>query len=105
MRTTNNASETLRYSESGLVWEELISNNSGTLELRPMMTFRVRADAGGVTVTIDGVLAMTMANGEIAIFCTGNGDPDDDKPTVTVVISGNSYVQVARDKDREKLLP
>jgi|ERR1051325_7391490 hypothetical protein len=105
MRTANNASETLRHSESGLVWEEKLSGAQGSLELRPMQTFRVRA-TGATTVTIDGILAMTMSSGEIAIFCCGNGSPDDAKPTVTVAIAGaNAFVQVARDKDRERLQP
>lgn len=105
MRTANNASETLRHSESGLVWEEKLTNAQGTLSLRPMQTFRVRA-AGATTVTIDGVLAMTMVSGEIAIFCCGNGNPDDASPYVAVVIAGaNAFVQVARDKDRERLQP
>ena len=105
MRTANNASETLRHSESGLVWEEKLTGATGSLELLPMQTFRVRA-TGATTVTMDGVLAMTMSSGEIAIFCTGNGSPDDAKPTVTVVIGGASaFVQVARNKDRARLLP
>src|ERR1017187_2161955 len=103
MRTSNNASETLRHSESGLVWEEFLTNAQGTLELRPMQTFRVRA-TGATTVTMDGILAMTMSAGEIAIFCCGNGSPDDVKPTVTVVIAAvAAFVQVARDKDRDRL--
>ena len=103
MRTANNASETLRHSESGLVWEEVLSGATGSFELRPMQTFRVRA-TGATTVTIDGVLAMTMSAGEIAIFCAGNGSPDDSKPTVTIAIAAvAAFVQVARDKDRDRL--
>lgn len=105
MRTANNASETLRHAESGLVWEEKLSGATGTLSLRPMQTFRVRA-TGATTVTIDGILAMTMSSGEIAIFCCGNGNPDDSNPYVAVVIAAASaFVQVARDKDRDRLQP
>lgn len=103
MKTANIASESLRVSESGLVWEEKITNATGSIEVLPMATFRVRA-TGATTVTIDGVLAMTMTSGEIAIFCAGNGNPDDSKPTVTVTVAAAAaYVQVARDKDRERL--
>lgn len=103
MKTANIASASLRHSESGLVWEEKLSGAQGTIEVVEYATFRVRA-TGATTVTIDGVLAMTMTSGEIAIFCAGRGNPDDTKPTISVVIGGaNAYVQVARDKDREKL--
>ena len=103
MKTANIASATLRHSESGLMWEEKLTNSTGSIEVTQYATFRVRA-AGAATVSIDGVLAMTMMNGEIAIFCAGRGSQDDTKSTVTVTIAGaNAFVQVARDKDREKL--
>lgn len=110
MKTSNLASETLRHSESGLVWEEQLTNAQGTLTLKPYQTFRVRA-AGATTVTIDGTLAMTMTSGEIAIFNAGSGQPADidpstsivvrQAPSVTVVIAGAAaFVQVARDAGR-----
>lgn len=105
MRTANNASATLRHSESGLVWEEKLTGAQGTVEVLEYATFRVRA-TGATTVTIDGVLAMTMSTGEIAIFNAGRGNPDDAKPTISILIGGaNAFVQVARDKDRDKLQP
>lgn len=105
MRTSNLANEAIRQSEVGMVWEEKISGGTGSIEVLPMASFRVRA-TGATTVTIDGVLAMTMTSGEIAVFCAGNGNPDDTKPTVTITIgAAAAYVQVARDKDRSKLLP
>lgn len=103
MRTANNAAETLRHSESGLVWEEQISGAQGSLEVEPWSTVRVRA-TGATTVTIDGILAMTMSSGEIEKFCVGKGDPDDGKATVTVVIGGaNAFVQVARNYPRRSV--
>jgi len=103
MKTSNLASATLRDSESGLVWEEKLSGAQGTVEVTEYATFRVRA-TGATTVTIDGILAMTMTSGEIAVFNAGRGNPDDTKPTITITIGGaNAFVQVARDKDREKL--
>lgn len=103
MKTANLISETLRHSESGLTWEEKITNTTGTLELAKASTFRVRA-TGATTVTIDGVLAATMAAGEIIIFNAGDGNPDDAKSTVTVVIGAiAAFVQVARETKRPKL--
>lgn len=103
MKTANIASATLRHSESGLVWEEVLTNGMGTIEVVEYATFRVRA-TGATTVTIDGVLAMTMSSGEIAIFNAGRGNPDDTKSTISVVIAGAAaFVQVARDTDRQKL--
>ena len=105
MRTANLISETLRQSESGLTWEEKITNGTGTLELTKASTFRVRA-TGATTVTIDGVLAATMSAGEIIVFNTGDGNPDDTKSTVTVVIAAiAAFVQVAREQMRPKLQP
>lgn len=104
MKTANIASATLRSAESGLVWEEKLSGATGSIEVGEYATFRVRA-TGATTVTIDGVLAMTMSSGEIAIFNAGRGNPDDTKPTITVTIAAASaFVQVARELDREKLL-
>lgn len=103
MKTANLISETLRHSESGLTWEEKITNTTGTLELAKASTFRVRA-TGATTVTIDGVLAATMAAGEIIVFNAGDGNPDDTKSTVTVVIGAiAAFVQVARELKRPKL--
>ena len=100
MQTANNASRTLRQSESGLVWEEKLTNAQGSLEVKVMSTVRVRA-TGATTVTIDGILAATMSSGEIMIFCAGEGDYTDTKPTVTIAIAGaNAFVQVARNVDR-----
>jgi hypothetical protein len=105
MRTANLANQAQRHTEVGGVWEERLTNASGTLSLRPFQTFRVRA-AAAVTVTIDGTLAMTMASGEIAIFNTGSGSPgaspgNSQAQSVSVVVTGSAYVQVARDNVRE----
>lgn len=100
MYTANIASGTLRTSESGLVWEEKITNGTGSLEVEPRATIRVRA-TGATTVTIDGILAATMSSGEIMIFNAGDGDQKDAKATVTIAIAAAAaFVQVARSKDR-----
>lgn len=111
MKTSNLASESLRTSETGLVWEEKLSGSAGTLTLLPFQTFRVRAAAAG-SVTIDGVLAATMVSGEIMVFNAGPGLPVQTSattggvvvkqpPSVTVVIAGAQFVQVARDAGRK----
>jgi len=100
MRTANLASQSARQSDVGKVWEEVLSGSTGSLEIPKFHTFRVRA-TGGTTVTIDGVLAMTMSASEIELFNSGAGDQTDTKNTVTVVIAAaGAYVQVAREKDR-----
>ena len=102
MRTSNLANQAIRQSEVGHVWVEQLTNTSGSLEIPKYATFRVRA-AAAVTITIDGVLAATMASGEIILFNAGSGVNDaagNLVPTVTVTVTGNCYLQVARDKDR-----
>lgn len=110
MKTSNLANEALRTAEVGHLWEERLSGAAGTLQLMPFQSFRVRAAAGG-TVTIDGVLAATMISGEILVFNAGPGLPVKTDPTttgvvvkqavsVTVVITGAQFVQVARDAGR-----
>lgn len=101
MRTSNLANESVRQAETGQVWEEVLSGAAGTITLLPFQTFRVRAAAAG-TVTIDGTLAATMISGEILLFNAGGGQPTSDGQNVkqasivTVVITGNQFVQVAR---------
>lgn len=110
MRTSNLANEAVRQADVGHVWEEKITNAQGILVLKPFQTFRVRA-AGATTVTIDGILAMTMVAGEIAVFNCGSGVPVDvdsssgvvvrQGSAATVTIAGaNAFVQVARDNVR-----
>ena len=101
MRTANIVSESIRQSESGLTWEEKITNATGSIEVSRHETVRVRA-TGATTVTIDGILAMTMSSGEIEKFNVGDGNPDSGKATVTVTIAtAAAYVQVGRDVYRQ----
>ena len=105
MKTSMIQSENLRHAETGLPWVEMITNGQATLNLPDATTFRVRA-TGATTVTIDGLLAMTMSAGEIVIFNTGHGSPDDTSPYIAVIIAGaNAFVQVAADANRQRLLP
>ena len=103
MKTSNAVSENLRQAETGLAWVEFITNSTGTLKLNDAQTFRVRA-TGATTVTIDGLLAMTMSAGEIAVFNVGHGSPDDTSPYISVVIAGAAaFVQVAAEVNRQRL--
>jgi len=115
MRSANLATQALRHSESGQIWQEVLSGAQGTFTIQPYQTFRVRASAG-TTVTIDGTLAMTMGVGEIEKFNGGSGLPQGSPnlnyppgslppqrlgSVVTVVIAGaNAWVQVARDNTK-----
>lgn len=103
MKTSNIVSENLRAAETGLMWEEVLTNALGTITMPRCATFRVRA-TGATTVTIDGVLAMTMSAGEIALFNAGSGSmKDTGNRYVSVVIGGiAAYVQVAREVDRDR---
>lgn len=104
MKTANLVSETARQSESGLTWEEKISNNTGTIQVPKHATVRVRCVTTGTTVTIAGVLAATMLAGEIIIFNAGDGDPDSTATSIAVVIGAQAaFVQVARETKRPKL--
>jgi hypothetical protein len=100
MKTANVISENLRVAETGLKWEEKLTNAQGTLILLRAVTFRVRA-TGATTVTIDGVLAATMSTGEIMIFNTGHGNQlNTGLRTINVVIGGaNAFVQVAAEAE------
>ena len=103
MKTSMIQSENLRQAETGLPWVEMLTNAQGTLHLTEATTFRVRA-TGATTVTIDGLLAMTMSAGEIVIFNAGHGSPDDTSAYIAVVIAGaNAFVQVAADANRQRL--
>ena len=67
MKTTNLPSGAQRFSNVGLQWVEVLTNAMGTIEVPIQGTIRVRA-TGATTVTIGGVLAMTMSTGEIDLF-------------------------------------
>ena len=102
MQASNNASRSQRVSESGLVYEEKLTNAMGTLNLYEHQTFRVRA-TGATTVTIEGILAATMMSGEIMIFNAGNefNNVNADKRVQVVIAGAPAFVQVARIKERK----
>lgn len=103
MKVADNITRAGRQTDAGNAWEEKITNAMGTIELPKHTVFRVRA-SGATTVTVDGILAMTMSANEIALFNSGDGDPDSGKPTVSVVIAGApAWVQAARETSRVSL--
>ncbi len=102
MHIYNEPARTEKNSESGLVWEEKITNAIATIEVAKYTPVRVRA-VGATIVTIGGVLAATMSTGEIIIFNTGIGDISDVKRTVTVAITAvAAFVQVARTVEKKR---
>jgi hypothetical protein len=96
MRNVDLPSGASRTAESGLVWEEKITNTTGAIEIPKYSTYRVRATAAA-TVTVDGILAATLTTGEILVGNVGVGNADDSKNTVTLTIAtGSCFVQVGR---------
>jgi hypothetical protein len=100
MRSSNPLSGGLRSSEVGLVWRE-IKSGGGLISFQiPKQTaVRVRA-AAAITVTFDGILAMSMASGEIAVMNSGNGlsnglQSDSNNQTVNLIVDGNCFIQIA----------
>ena len=100
MRWVNIPSGAQRNAETGLVWKEIYNGAAGiTFTCLQQATFRVSA-AADVTVTIGGVLAMTMRAGEVERFNAGVGLEGDNRASVTVVIgAGDARVQLALDSD------
>lgn len=107
MKTSNLSNEAVRQSEVGHLWVEKLTNATGTLYVPKLTTFRVRCVTAGTTVTIDGILAMTMAAGEIAVFNVGLGDasyspsvPNMTKSLVEIKVNTQAaYLQLAVDND------
>lgn len=63
MKPVNIPSGAGRIVESGLVWQEIYNGAGGTTLYLPIQaTFRVSAGAS-VTVSLDGILAMTLRLG------------------------------------------
>ena len=102
MNIYNEPARVERNAEFGHVWVEVATGTPITMEVPKYSAVRVRA-AAAVTVSMDGVLSATMASGEILIFNSGRGDVGtngtDTKATVTLAVTGNAYVQIARNLD------
>jgi len=105
MKTSNVITENLRVAETSLQWEEKLTNALGSINVKPIHTFRVRA-TGATTVSIDGTLAATMSAGEIMIFNTGYGNIINTGLTyVVVTIAGAAaFVQVGKEIKQARLV-
>lgn len=93
MRTINTPTGAARTSEVALVYREVITNGTGSVEIAKHAAVRIRATAA-LTVSIDAVLAVSMAANEVILLNVGNGNTSDAKDTVTLTIAGGAaYVQ------------
>jgi len=100
MKTTNLPAGSQRISEVGLVWVEEFAAGTGTFDVQHQGSVRIRSVSGPVTVTVGGIVALTLEAGETEIINVGTGVANDGKTTVTVVIAGGtSNVSVAKEKE------
>lgn len=98
MKTTNIPAGSQRTSNVGLVWEEKITGGSGSFRARFQQTIRVHAVAQS-TVSLDGMLSITLEAGETEYINAGTGLAGDGRSTVEVTITGTANVQLARDEE------
>ena len=99
MKSVNIPSGALRTVNVGLVWKEVFNGAGGTTLTVPFQTtLRVSAGAN-VTVTLDGVLAMTLRAGEVEYFCVGAGSVAGASTVSVVIGTGDARVQQALDSD------
>lgn len=105
MRASNQLSAAQRTSEVGLVWKEVNSGGGASqLEVPRHTAIRVRATAG-TTISLDGVLAVTMISGEILLLNSGigksYGENGDLKNTVTLAWSGTCFIQLGMESQEQ----
>lgn len=89
-----------RVTDIGLVWREISSGAAGSWEVPKYCAIRVRATAG-TSISLDSVLAATMASSEILVLNSGRGTALDVKDTVTLTSSGTAYIQIGLEVDRD----
>lgn len=88
-----------RVTDVGLVWREISSGAAGSWEVPKYCAVRVRATAVAA-ISLDSVLAATMASGEILVLNSGRGTTADTKDTVTLTSTGTAYIQIGLEVDR-----
>jgi hypothetical protein len=99
MRASNLLSGAQRVSEVSLFWKE-IKSGAGltTFEVQRQSAVRIRSTTAGLTVSFDGLLSATMDSGEVMVFNSGlgqfHGKRAETKETVTLLVSGNCFIQV-----------
>lgn len=107
MRLSNQLSAGQRSSDVGLVWKEINSGGGASqLEVPRHTAVRVRCAAGpGITISLDGVLAVTMANNEVILLNSGigkmYGETGDPKNTVTLAWSGACFIQLGMESQEQ----
>lgn len=101
MKPVDIASGAQRNVNAGMLWVEMYNGAgpSPDMDLYVQQTFRVSAGAGDAAVYIDGVLAMTLRQGEVEYFNVGSGLSTNNKTRVRVSVTGPSRVQVAQQSD------
>lgn len=103
MKPVNLPAGSQRNSNVGLLWRERITAGAGTVEVPPTGTLRVYATAD-TTVTIGGILVMTIRAGDKEYINVGMGigsEISDGRRPVEVVIAGTADVQVAEESDNK----
>jgi len=107
MKSGDLPSGAARVVECGFVYQEVYNGTAGTTLQLPMFT-TIRVSAGAnVTVTLDGVLSMTLRSGEVERLNVGGGakgrsrnQPTRGNSLVTVVIgAGDARVQISTMTD------
>jgi hypothetical protein len=106
MRTSNALSGAPRATEVASVWKEIKSGGGLTsFEIGRQSVVRVKSSVNGLTVSFDGLLSATLDSGEIMLFNSGlgafHGKLADTKTTVTLLVSGNCYVQVGLEVQQD----
>jgi hypothetical protein len=105
MRTTNLPAGSQRTSNVGLVWKEVLTGAAGTVLVQQQGTVRVSC-VTACTVTIDGMLSMTMQAGEVEYFNVGAGQASNiTRQSELVIAGGTANVQVALDVERGRRTP
>jgi hypothetical protein len=100
-RNINLPTGATRTSEVGLVYQEIKSGGGATtFEIPKYCAVRIRSALAGLTVSLDTLLAATMADTEILILNVGRGTNSDNKETVTLTVSGACYIQLGVELDR-----
>lgn len=106
MRLSNQLSAGQRSSDVSLVWKEINSGGgASTLEVPRHTAIRVRSATAGLTISLDGILAVTMDDKEIIVINSGigklYGQMADIKNTVTLAWSGACYIQLGMESQEQ----
>lgn len=96
MRGANIPAGNQQFVDTGLVYNEVLSNAHTTVNIPEYATLRVRAVANSI-VSIDGVTSMSLLAGEVEYFNSGQAFLTPLTKTVAFSFTGNVYAQVGRE--------